>query len=204
MKIYGRISDHLRALKDNRLSLQESNRQFVTIQASLDVWLFSLPSWMQISETQTFSSGRLTEKQPPHWTIAQYHMLYQTCIIRLQRTYLIPLTSDVSVRSLVAQTQCYDAAFAITRLASIFLRDNPTFHFVNPIISLSLFEAAIVWISIAKGAVDSTKIDPCKANLALLLQAIRNIGVYYAKSREYEKYLLELSASLMTVCIQKG
>jgi hypothetical protein len=200
MKIYGRISSFVHDISCSKLSSQDMNRQFVAMEASLSAWYGSLPNWIKVGLDDSFSNIDLAQnQQPPHWVVAYLSMMYHTCIIRLQKSRLPTTSTDQSIRSMVAQSHCQQSAFAITKFTCTFLKDNPFFHYVNPMVAMTLFEAASIWIRFSDFTTDNTKRAQYKKNLIILMRGIENIASYFMVAVAYMNALLEMGRRLLSV-----
>jgi hypothetical protein len=184
----------------NRLTPREAASQFIALDASLNAWFVSLPPWMRLLNGPTFTHIDIGSKQPAHWMLPYYIMIYHTCILRLHKTKL-PSTPSVSSISptLPAINRCNASAAVITHLTAVFLKNNPNFYYVNPMIVTCLFEAAATWITLSQYIPDIGHQSSHQKSILIISKALENIGTYFPMALLYKSTIQEMAQNALLV-----
>lgn len=141
---------------------------------------------------QDFHHARLDGRDPPHWMLAYFLMLYHSCIIELHRTRLRGLVSKTTLKSAII---CEQSSGSITRLTSIFLLRNPRFFYVHPSIVRYLYEGAAIWLTLFSLVSDLSKRAEFNQQYLILKRALQGLS-HHTGASTFLNMLNETQAGL--------
>ena len=182
--------------------------RFYNLEASINTWKSSLPSWIRLSAGDSYGNVPLSSQGPVlHWNYAHLGMSYHVLRILLYKSDLIDKKgreSDVSVcprtegitqedlksRRKSSLAHLKHSAREIARLCSLFLSNNPKFLYVGPLISSCVFEAGLAWLVVLRWS-ETLEDDPedrrevliqirkeIESDIRVLVESLENMGCY--------------------------
>ncbi len=179
-------------MTNQKLTLEDANAEHIAIEASLTAWYCSLPAWMQ---TPGVAYNNVSYKcdLAAHWICAYCLTLYHACTILLHKHRLPINDNDTSLRAMTSFSKCFESTRTISYLASIFQAQNPQFHYVCPFICSFLFEAGMIWLSLAKLSTDSLIHAMCHQGITLLTRCLEQISTYFVVAKNLKDTLEKAS-----------
>lgn len=154
----------------------ELDQQFDSLDAALKNWMASLPDWAR-QIPFGFDSQTDPLAVPNSYAMASLHILYNAAVSMLYRPKVVYSLKTMGI--LLASTHymvCKDAAANVNQVLEFALAANPQLHFINPMVSYSIYQTALTPIMYAKVCRDPAEMTLTQQHLVTLIKALQNLG----------------------------
>jgi hypothetical protein len=176
--------------------------ELLSLEASLKALYDSLPPYIVPSYHHRYDAVPLNSSASGclAWAFCQSGVFYELNRMLLSKSRVAQFqaneTSPVFINAL---DTLQESVRYITYIASLFLRDNPTFSGVGPYICTPFYEAGLGWLKISRYVLDVTFLPIVDHSLVILVRALTELSSISVLAASLRDSLSQLRASRFAV-----